>query len=317
MRTIAVTGITGKSGQAFLQKLMDHPEEVEDCRFLLLCRKQDSLVKQVIEHPAVKAERVRIDLKDQKALQAFFAAYNVDMVFHIAGVHYSWNIVPVALKQGVDDFVLVHTTGIYSKYKAAGEAYRKTEAKIAALVERYRSQGRKVAVTILRPTMIYGDLKDGNVSVFMKMTDKLRLLPVVNGARYDLQPVWSKDLGNAYFKVLTHWPCTADKEYILSGGAPIQLREMFVEMGKQLGVRNAFVSCPFWLAYAGAWFFYLLSLGRLDLREKVQRLVEPRAYSHELAAQDFGYAPAEFAVGVAEEIRMYQQSKKQKDRGRA
>lgn len=310
MRTIAVTGVTGKSGQAFLQNLLDKPEMVRDYHFLLLCRRKDPLVEQVVAHSAIKAESLQIDLKDQEALRGFFGTHGVDMVFHIASVHYSWNIVPAALEHGVNDFVLVHTTGIYSKYKAAGEAYRKTESKISELVEQYRRQGRNVAVTILRPTMIYGDLQDGNVSVFMKMTDKLRLLPVVNGARYDLQPVWSKDLGNAYFKVLSHWPATADKEYILSGGVPIQLREMFVEMGKQLGVRNVFVPCPFWLAYAGAWILFLLSLGKCDFREKVQRLVEPRAYGHELATQDFGYDPVDFAQGVEEEIWMYQQSKK-------
>ena len=59
------------------------------------------------------------------------------------------------------------------------------------------------------------------------------------------------------------------------------------------------------LNYAGALKIYGLTLGRKDLREKVQRLCEPRVYSHEAASRDFGYAPVEFPVGVRSEIREY------------
>ena len=165
-------------------------------------------------------------------------------------------------------------------------------------------------MTILRPTMIYGDLADKNISVFIRMVDKLRIFPTVNGARYDLQPVWCKDLGYAFYEVMTKWQVTRNKEYILSGGAPIQLREIFLEIAKQLGVKNTFISCPFWFASFGAWCIYLATLGKIDFREKVQRLVEPRAYGHEAAAKDFGYAPAPFAIGIREEIEMYKAEKR-------
>ena len=46
-----------------------------------------------------------------------------------------------------------------------------------------------------------------------------------------------------------------------------------------------------------------------DMREKVQRMVEPRAYSHEKAKQDFGYSPLEFKDGVKDEIELYKKSK--------
>ncbi len=188
---------------------------------------------------------------------------------------------------------------------------RQIEARIRKLVEEYRGKGRNIAMTILRPTMIYGDLQDKNVSVFIKMVDKLRFFPTVNGARYDLQPVWCKDLGDAYYDVMQNWETTQNKEYILSGKEPIQLRRMFEVMAKQLGVKNVFISCPYPIAYAGACVIYFLTFKKIDYREKVQRLVEPRAYSHGKATKDFGYNPVSFEVGVQEEIKMYRNTVKE------
>ena len=166
-------------------------------------------------------------------------------------------------------------------------------------------QGTDVAKTILRPTMIYGNLHDENVAVFMKMVYKLRLFPVVDHAKYELQPVWCGDLGKAYYQVLTHPETTKNKEYNLSGGRPILLLDMFKVMASKLGVKNRFISVPFWVAYSGSWALYILSLGRVDFREKVQRLVEPRVYSHELATHDFGYTPVTFEEGIDGEIEEF------------
>lgn len=200
----------------------------------------------------------------------------------------------------MERLILVHTTGIYSKYKAAGEGYRQIEAKIGEMV-----QGKGIQLTYLRPTMIYGSLRDNNVCIFMKMVDKLRLFPVVSGAKYELQPVWCGDLGKAYYQVLVN-PKTATKEgYNLSGGRPIQLIDMFKTMAQQLGVKNTFVSVPFPIAYGLAWVLYLATLGQKDFREKVQRLVEPRTFDHTDATHDFGYCPLPFEEGVKGEVEEY------------
>jgi len=318
MQVVAVTGITGKSGQFLLRRIMSEASRLNKYKFILICRKRDDdskntegykLVEQAVNSKNLRVEVVETNLENPTEIELLFSENQISMLLHIASVKLSGNIVPIALKNGVNNFILVHTTGIYSKYKAAGAEYRQIEADIYALVKKYRDIGREIAVTILRPTMIYGDLNDKNISVFIKMVDKLRLFPVINGARYDLQPVWCKDLGDAYFDVLVNWKITKDKEYILSGGTPIQLREMFEVMAKQLGVKNIFVSCPYPVAYTGAWFVYCLSLKKIDFREKVQRMVEPRAYGHEDATKDFGYKPADFELGIKDEIQMYKRSK--------
>ena len=160
-------------------------------------------------------------------------------------------------------------------------------------------------MTILRPTMIYGRTSDRNVIVFIKMVDKLRFFPVVNHAKYLLQPVHAKDLGNAYYQVLVNASVTRNKNYILSGKEAILLIDMLKIIGDYLEKKNTFISIPFPIAYIGAYCLYILTIGKVDYREKVQRLVEPRVFSYREASLDFGYSPMSFKEGVKDEIIEY------------
>ena len=198
--------------------------------------------------------------------------------------------------------ILIHTTGIYSKYKAAGEEYREIDSFVYITCKEHN-----IVLTILRPTMIYGNTTDNNVVKFIKMVDKLPLMPVVNGARYELQPVHYKDLGDAYYAVLMNEEATANRDFNLSGGEPIMLRDMLSEIGKNLGKKLKFISCPFGLAYLGAWLVYIVTLKKMDYREKVQRLCEPRIFSHEEATRAFGYNPRIFQIGVVDEVKQYKE----------
>ena len=107
------------------------------------------------------------------------------------------------------------------------------------------------------------------------MVDKLPIMPVVNVARYKLQPVHYEDLADGYYKVLVNEEATANKDYNLSGGSEIELREMLTVIGENLG-------------------------------KKVQRLCEPRVFSYEDAKRDFGYSPRTFQDGIMGEVKEYQ-----------
>lgn len=300
-RILAITGATGKkSGGAFIRLLAAHRDALAGKYaepFRVLARPSSDASELLELLPDVDLRRG--DFGDEAFLKD--ALTGADTLLHIAGIKLSLPLVRAAAACGVRRLILVHTTGIYSKYKEAGEGYRQIDEEVYAICRQF-----SMLLTILRPTMIYGRANDNNVQHFIRMVDRFPLMPVVNGARYELQPVYCEDLAAAYLAVLTHEETTAGKDYDLSGGKPILLRDMLTEIGAQLGKKRVrFISVPFGLAYAGALGIYGLSLGKKDLREKVQRLCEPRAYSHEAAARDFGYAPVEFAEGVRGEIRDY------------
>ena len=300
---LAITGIAGKSGQAFAGHLSENAQMIKEMfpgGIKLLMHTKREHDNEILSEFSPKL--LYGELEDGNFLADCFE--DVDTIVHIAGIHWSREVVTAAGNANVKRMIMVHTTGIYSKYKAAGEEYRHIDEYVASICK-----SKNIMLTILRPTMIYGTLSDGNVVKFIKMVDKLPVMPVVNKAEYELQPVHYSDLGKAYFDVLVAPEVTGGHDYVLSGGEEIMLRDMFIEMGKHLSKKMHFVSVPFTVAYFGAWCVYVLSLRRFDFREKVQRLCEPRVYSHEEATKDFGYNPKTFRSMIGDEVSQYIQSK--------
>lgn len=297
---ILLTGITGKSGKWFLRNLNDNNNSLNKKSYRVIVRTTSNV--ELIDQSKLCIEKAYGDLNDEAFLSD--ALKGINIVFHIAGIHSSMKVVNAAIKNKVDWIILVHTTGIYSKYKSASEEYINIEKKIEQI-----TKDSNISLTILRPTMIYGSINDRNVAIFIRMVDKLRIFPVVSHAKFPLQPVHAKDLGNAYYQVLLNEKMTNGKKYILSGKSPIMLIDMLKTIAKLLEKRNIYVSFPFPIAYFGSYVLCLISLKRIDYRERVQRLVEPRIFSHDDASRDFGYSPMDFEEGVINEIKEYLESK--------
>lgn len=295
---LAITGATGKSGSVFVKLLSENIDVLND-KFkgirLLLHSKKDTALSD-------EAEIVTGDLEDIDFLKG--ALKGVDTLVHIAGIHWSREVAEAAAFNHVRRLICVHTTGIYSKYKEAGEGYRQIDEYVYSTCRE-----NNIKLSILRPTMIYGNLSDKNVCKFIKMVDTFPIMPTVNGARYKLIPVHFADLGRAYYDVLMNEDVTSGKDYVLSGKESIMLRDMFLIIGEGLGKKVRFISCPFPIAYFGAVLIYYITLKKIDMREKVQRLCEERVYDHEEASRDFGYAPMDFKTGVQSEIKEYLKAK--------
>ena len=306
MSKLAITGITGKNGKFLFKEILANENNImamfnDGIRFCVRDLNKVDFIKD--SDASIKFEFIKGDTSDISVTDELLK--DCSTILHIAGIHTSLNIMRSAVNNNVKRIILVHTTGIYSKYKEAGEEYRKIDNEVYKI-----AKNNNINLTILRPTMIYGTTTDRNISVFIKMIDKLPIMPVVNGAHYELQPVHCADLGKAFYQVLVNPDICNNHDYILSGGAPIELREIFVQIAQNLGVERSFISCPFQVAYAGAWMLYLISFSKIDYREKVQRLCEPRIFSYEDAKRDFGYSPRTFQEGIIQEVKDYLNEKK-------
>jgi len=300
MKNILITGITGRSGRYFGELLVEN--NVANVTAII---RDKNKFQSLFGQPDNLSYEVG-NILDKDFVTDLMIRKNIDVLFHISGIKASLKMVTAAIDSGVvKRIILVHTTGIYSKFKAASAEYLEIEEKIAALLK-----DTDISLTILRPTMIYGSLDDKNISKFIKMVDKIRLFPLVGGGKYELQPVNQKDLGRAYYQVLTNEEKTANKNYDLSGGTVIYLKDLLQNISDFLGKKTVFFNFPFGLAYFAANVAYCLSFTKFDYREKVQRLVEPRAYGHEEAEKDFGYSPMNFSDGLKEEVELYKKARK-------
>ena len=298
-KMLMLTGVTNNPGKVFVEYLGKNIELINTIfpgGVKAICRESSNISDYERQLPL--GQKYISDLKDVDRLKIGFQG--VDTLFHIAGIHWSKEVFEAAIYNGVRRIISVHTCGIYSKYKAAGEEYRQIDDYCYKICKE-----NGVILTILRPTMIYGNKYDRNIIKFIKMVDKFPIMPVVNGGRYEVQPVNYKDLGKAFYDVLINEDATANKDFILSGKSPIFLRDMLSEIGNNLGKNVKFVSCPYWIAYPGAVGLYFISFKKIDLREKVQRLCEPRAFEHKEATMAFGFNPCSFASGIKEEVLEY------------
>ncbi|NLG32993.1 MAG: NAD(P)H-binding protein [Syntrophomonadaceae bacterium] len=289
-----VTGITGHSGSYFLKELIAHQYEGP-----IRCVVRSSSDTSLIDSSGLRIEKVVGDLNDQEFMDKAMIGVDTDM--HIASIFHSVTVIKAAVKNSVRRAILVHTAGIYSKYKDASEEYKNIELEVNNIIENNASQ---ISLVILRPTMIYGNINDNNMIIFIKMLDKLRLFPVIDHGQSLLQPVNARDLGKAYYKVLTN-PSIMNAEYILSGKKPITMLNMFKLISSILGKKTLFVSVPLAVGVLLARILKLFTLGRIDYIEKVQRMGEDRSFSHAAATQDFGYDPMPFEEGIRIEVKQY------------
>lgn len=289
MEKLLITGLSGRTGRYFLNEIISN--NYNDYEIYATIRNSTTVL-----HESIKS--IEVDLDDFNKLNEIMN--NFDVVFHIVNIKKSINIVKAALNNNVKWVILVHTTGIYSKYKSAAQEYLEIEKEIDEIVK-----NKDIKITILRPTMIYGSLDDQNMSVFIKMVDKLKIFPVINGGKYSLQPVHQEDLGKAYYLVLINKEKTMGNNYILSGKEPINLIDILKIISNKLNKKTIFISVPYSISYFGAYLLNLVSFGKVNIKEKVQRLIEPRAYPHDKASNDFGYNPQSFNEGIEKEILLF------------
>jgi len=291
---LLVTGITGHSGKYFLQELIRNKYD-GPIRCIVRANSDTSL----IDNSGLNIEKIVGDIENQEFMNEVMNGVNT--VVHIASIFYSVTLMKAAVKNDVKRAIIVHTTGIYSKYKSASEEYKGIEKSIDKIIKESNST---IGLIYLRPTMIYGYINDSNMIIFIKMVDRLRLFPIIDQGRNLLQPVNGRDLGKAYYQVLMNSDIMSG-DYILSGEKPISMKDLFRLISQILNKRITFISVPLALGEFMAKSLKVCTLGKVDYIEKVQRMGEDRNFSHESAKKDFGYQPMSLHEGLKLEIEEY------------
>ena len=289
---LAVTGITGHTGGYFLQELVKNGFDGT-----LRCLVRESSDTRALDESGLRIEKVVGDIKDPADL--FRLVDGADRVLHIAGIRDTLPLLEACEKAGVTGhIVLVHTTGIYSKFRMASGEYKEIEADMRRFLE------RGMNITILRPTMIFGDMCDRNIHKFIRMVDVFPVMPQVKGGRAKIQPVNARDLGRAYYQCVMK-DALPELDYVVSGSRELTLRELCSLIGIFLGKKTRFVNVPVMAVAGGAWCVKRATGGKIDYVEKALRLSEDRVFGHEKATRDFGFEPEPFDVGLKREVEEY------------
>ena len=172
---LAVTGITGHTGGYFLRELIRN-------RFdgTLRALVRESSDTRALDASGLRVEKVVGDIKNPDDL--FRLVNGADRVLHIAGIRDTLPLMEAIDRAGVKGhIVLVHTTGIYSRFRMASGEYKEIEQ---ALQNRECECGRL-------PRTRLGDTQ--KVLAFQEARDGLFLngggLFVTNGADCTLEGI--------------------------------------------------------------------------------------------------------------------------------
>jgi uncharacterized protein YbjT (DUF2867 family) len=252
-----------------------------------------ALVRPPARRVSAAAQIVEGDLVEPRALSRLLDGQ--DGLLHIAslGFGHADGVVAAVRAARVPRAVFFSSTAIFTRLPAASKSVR------IAAEERVRSLEN--TWTILRPTMIYGDVGDRNLSRLIRFISRFPVVPLPGGGHALVQPVHVEDVARAAVEALTRKE-SGGREYNLPGGEAAPLRELVRHVGTLLRRRLLLLPLPLGASATAAAVWHAVGLPPRISREQVLRLGEDKAFACEAARRDLGYDPRGFREGLAQEV---------------
>lgn len=209
----------------------------------------------------------------------------------------AWTLAPELLHAladgGMQRLVAFSSTSRHTKADSPDPVERAVAARLAegeAAAQRVCDE-RGAAWTILRPTLIWAEGLDGNVSRLATLARRFGVLPLAGRGQGRRQPVHAEDLAWAALAVLEA-EATHGRAYDLAGGETLTYRQMCARVFEGLGRRPRLVSVPppLWragLALAAPW----LPGATAQMGARMDRDL---VFDDAPARRDFGWAPRGF-----------------------
>jgi uncharacterized protein YbjT (DUF2867 family) len=240
--------------------------------------------------PAGEACWIDADLSDPNLDEALPA---VATVFSLSPIWLLPAALPALKASGMTRLVAFSSTSRFTKQASDVAEERAVAASLAeaeAEVERFCAE-QGVAWTILRPTLIYDEGRDGNVSRLAGLIRRFGVLPLSGGGEGLRQPVHAQDLAVGALAAAAS-PAAANRAYELVGGETLPYRLMARRIFEGLGRRPAVLTLPPTL------FALLLKLASPFLPGATAamgtRMGQDLTFDSGPAVRDFGWAPRDF-----------------------
>ncbi|MBR4761476.1 MAG: NmrA family NAD(P)-binding protein [Clostridia bacterium] len=279
---IFITGMTGTSGSALYGVLCR--EQFKE-KLKIAVRPTSDL--SIFENSPLDIEFAYGDITDEGFLVS--AMEGCDTVFHIAEkllTEYVWHA--IMRSPQIKYVILVSSTLIYSKY------YPHSPLHVFEPQIRKDFEERGIKYVFIRPTMIFGTPKDRNISTFIRWFNKYPVFPIVSKGEANIQPVSRLDVAEGYYSVLKNLKTLKQTDYIVSGDREMKLIDMFRTITRLSNHKVRFFNVPYGFAKFCVRLVYILSFKKIKYMEKLDRLTEDRAYSHDVITEELGYSPMPF-----------------------
>lgn len=217
----------------------------------------------------------------------------LDSVMHAAPLWLLPDHVEALAAMGVERIVCFSSTSVLTKRGSANPGERALAERLGRAERRTReaSEAAGVATTVLRPTMIYGYGRDGNVTAIARFIRRYGFFAVAGTAGGRRQPVHANDLVDAAMAVLDE-PGTGGRTYNLGGGEVLTYRTMVARIFNALHKPVRIVTVPTGL--------YQVMLGIAGIVNRnvtasmAARMNQDLVFDSTDARVDFGFSPQPF-----------------------
>ena len=280
---IVMTGATGNTGTEVVKRLIDRQSGT---RIIALVRPSSDV--SVLEGLSVDLRRC--DLEDASSyLQHVPRGASF---LGISNIRHCDVMLPHLEAHGIDHAFCVTTTAVFSGYHSYSALYREIESRL---------RSANVPMTLLRPSMIYGNSRDRNMRKLVKVLDRLPIFPVFGPGTALMQPVYVGDLADG---IVSAVESQAVGEFNLAGPSPLTYNQILSTVAESLGRNVNLVHINHTIAAHAV--SLLEKIPGFPVRhEQVMRLLEDKAFDISSSVSEFNYRPRSFAEGIALQIAEY------------
>lgn len=277
---LLVTGGTGNSGLQVLKRVRQAQPKRDMLALVRHSTNVEPLRQLGIPHLKCDLEQPATYIHDVE---------QGDVLLEMANLRYARSMLPVLASRGMKRAFCVTTTAVFSRHHSFSALYREIEQEM---------RNSPVVVTILRPSMIYGNERDVNMHKLLMFIDRWGVYPVFGSGKALMQPVYFDDLAEGVASAVLR---NAQGEFNFAGPEALTYNEVIFEAFAALGKTPRKLYLP--VAPIAALVRALEKVPGFPLRsEQVVRLQEDKVFDVSAAREGLGYSPRSFQEGIRTEV---------------
>ncbi len=250
-----------------------------------------------------KIQYIFADLNNKKEFKEAINGYEILINLASLGFGIAPSVIKACEKCNIKRVIFISTTGIFTKLNPKSK-------KIRIEAENLIKESN-LNWTIIRPTMIYGDIGDRNLIKLINLIYYFPVIPIFGRGKFLLQPIYVNDLAKAIVDIIQK-KNTYFKIFNLSGKNPVSVKYLIKIVALALNKNIYIINFPSFLAIKILTITEIFGIKLPIKREQIERLLEDKNFSHEEAKKEFDYSPINIEDGINKEVKLFLKSKRLK-----
>ncbi|WP_020559659.1 NAD-dependent epimerase/dehydratase family protein [Thiofilum flexile] len=219
----------------------------------------------------------------------------IDYLIHLAPLWYLPPLLQQLSPPYPKQIIAIGSTSVLTKQASTSHYEQQVVQKLLQAEQALADFATQKSIhwTLLRPTLIYAQQRDKNISQIARFIKRFGFFPLVGNGQGLRQPIHAEDIALACLAVLNN-EASYNKAYNISGGETLNYQAMVTKIFSTLNRKPRFVTIPDKVLQ-----LMLTSLRIIpryhDLTPNMaQRMNQDLVFDHSTAQLDFGFSPRPF-----------------------